>query len=789
MKTIGDYKLFQFLGKGTYGEIYLAKKGNDPQLYAAKILDKKRMDGPKMNKYFEREIRINQELNHPNIVKFYEKLNDDNNYYLIVEYCNGGNLSQCMQKYLSVYKEPFSIEIVQHFMRQIISAFCHIHSLGIIHRDIKLDNILLSFDNEEDIKKLNLLNSKIKVIDFGVATKLDEEEYAFTAVGTPLTMDPLILKKYMNAGGVDKLQGYNEKADIWSLGTIFYQLLTGQRMYTFSTMQEFMKKVEEGTYVVPINKNFSKEVISFLNCMLQHNPDDRVSVQNLAQHKFITDNVNSFTKTDLKQIFHKIDKDGNMIIKMGDAEIIEKFNVAKKISSKESKDKKENEDLGKKGSLNKANTYEEEDYTFAAGIYNANTQDDNNRANSEKINVQRKNVKRYTDNKYANNQLQELTKIEEEMKQTEIKDREDEERKRLEREKREKEERETEIREKEKREKNIINEKEEAKLYIKGLLDEYNAAKGYFNKNGLTHQEQDATRKYNCLENILKEFEQATKINYESLPKPITPEYIYNCPVQKRNAIFKEIIDDYKKRKVDLELSIKNEILKYQKLDSETFALIKNEVISKLENDRKKVEKYKKVIEAIEDRYNNKWTPAPEITKDKKFGEYEKISFEGCVYKLIIHPTKTNYYNSSNNLVLRLTMKINEDKKYYGDIKIINFGDFEDDISWHLNENEWNNLSNYFINVDFFLDAVFKGNQKINVNNLKENQRLKISYPIPFLNQPEKAFINLDIRIIMPEGKKIITKEVREIINIKKNFLPFDGKSPYTNEIPRLFSK
>ena len=204
MKTIGDYKLFQFLGKGTYGEIYLAKKGNDPQLYAAKILDKKRMDGPKMNKYFEREIRINQELNHPNIVKFYEKLNDDNNYYLIVEYCNGGNLSQCMQKYLSVYKEPFSIEIVQHFMRQIISAFCHIHSLGIIHRDIKLDNILLSFDNEEDIKKLNLLNSKIKVIDFGVATKLDEEEYAFTAVGTPLTMDPLILKKYMNAGGVDK---------------------------------------------------------------------------------------------------------------------------------------------------------------------------------------------------------------------------------------------------------------------------------------------------------------------------------------------------------------------------------------------------------------------------------------------------------------------------------------------------------------------------------------------------------------------------------------------------------
>ena len=63
------------------------------------------------------------------------------------------------------------------------------------------------------------------------------------------------------------------------------------------------------------------------------------------------------------------------------------------------------------------------------------------------------------------------------------------------------------------------------------------------------------------MENILKQFEQDTKINYESLPKPITPEYIYNCPVQKRNAIFKEIIDDYKKRKVDLELSIGDFVL------------------------------------------------------------------------------------------------------------------------------------------------------------------------------------------------------------------------------------
>jgi len=75
-------------------------------------------------------------------------------------------------------------------------------------------------------------------------------------------------------------------------------------------MAELMKKVEEGNYVIPINKNFFNESISFLNCMLQFNPDDRISVQNLAQHKFITQNVKTFTKVNLDKIFYKIDKEG-----------------------------------------------------------------------------------------------------------------------------------------------------------------------------------------------------------------------------------------------------------------------------------------------------------------------------------------------------------------------------------------------------------------------------------------------------------------------------------------------
>ena len=193
MKTIKEYKLVKFLGKGAFGEIYLAQKLDNQQLYAAKVLDKKRMDSPKLKKYLDREIAILQKLDHPNIVKFYEQFDDKDNYYIIIEYCNGGNLLENLKKYIEIYNEPFSIEIIQHLMREIIRAFGHIHSNRIIHRDIKLQNILLSYDNENDKKDFNLMKAKVKIIDFGVAIEITPDGYAYTRLGSVKTMDPLIL--------------------------------------------------------------------------------------------------------------------------------------------------------------------------------------------------------------------------------------------------------------------------------------------------------------------------------------------------------------------------------------------------------------------------------------------------------------------------------------------------------------------------------------------------------------------------------------------------------------------
>jgi serine/threonine protein kinase len=744
------------------------------------------MDSPTMQKYLDGEISILKELSNPYIVKFYDKLNDDNNYYIFMEYCNGGTLSENLVKYLNVYNEPFSIEIIQYFMRQIISAFCHIHSKGIIHRDIKLTNILLSFDDENDIKNLNLMKGIIKIIDFGVATKLGEDKYAYTVIGSPSNMDPLILKKYLKAGGYEKLQGYNEKADVWSLGVIFYQLLSGQNMFSFNSREEFLKNIEEGNYYVPINKNFSKEAISFLNCMLQYEADDRISVQNLAQHDFIVNNVSSFTMPNFEKISYKIGKRGLQINFKLNESISKEFNSAKAINQMKNK----SDNFVSKNPLNRANTYDEGGFVFSGDIF-ANEKNKTDRKNSvgdidtnKPVEDPQIALKRFSDgNTPIINpiQVQQLTKIEEELMETIKLDKDNTGKKQSLKESKRIESQE--IKEKNK------GEREQAKLYINGLLDEYKAVKEYFNKNGLTKQEQDATEKCNKIQTLLESFEKDSNIDFESLPKPITPEYLYNCPTEKRNAIFQDIINQYNEKKTDLEANIRQSILTYKKVDKATFQLIKKDIMAKLESEKSRVEKYRQIIELFQQRCDDIWTPPPEITKNVEFGKFEKITFEGCIYKMIIHTSKNNYYTNYNNrFTIKLNMKINEEKNYYGDVNILSYGDFEKEITWNLKENEWKNLSNYFINVDFYMDNDFKLNQKINISKIKDEKQLRVSYPISFLNQPEAAIINFDIKIIMPEGKKI-TVGKREYINITKNFAPFEGKSPYTNEIPKLFLK
>ena len=305
MMKLDEYTLTQFLGKGTFGEVYLTRKDGSNNLYATKRMDRTMVDNPRYKKYFNNEISILKILsNNNNIIHLEKKKETVHNYYLIMEYCNGGSLQQCLRRYKESYHQPFSEEIVQHLMRQIVGAVKHIHSNGIIHRDLKLDNILVNFQNRKDYDDVNLLKAQIKIIDFGFASSKDDPEWNKTAIGSPLNMDPLILKKFNSGRAETKDSYYDEKADIWSLGALCYQMLIGHSPFDAYNMQELAEKVEEGTYSVPTN--LSREVVSFLNGMLQYDPKRRLNAEQLSKHAFLTKNYTQFQHINTNLISRKV---------------------------------------------------------------------------------------------------------------------------------------------------------------------------------------------------------------------------------------------------------------------------------------------------------------------------------------------------------------------------------------------------------------------------------------------------------------------------------------------------
>ena len=291
MQLIDDVTLIKSLGKGSFGEVFLSTKKGRKEYFATKKIDRKLADKPNLIKYFQNEIDILTQINHPNIVKLEEMKKSKDHYYIVMEYINGGGLSNCLKKYMKKHNNAaFPEEIVQYLMKQIIEALYYLHSRKIIHRDIKLDNIMVNFDSDSDKENLNMMKAKIKIIDFGFATHLEKTNVTFSAVGSPINMDPIILNKFSKRR--DPNLGYDTKADIWSTGTVCYELLIGKAVFDASTMNDLIDKVETGNYSVP--KTVSKEVISFLNGMLLYDSNCRLSAEELLKHPFLTKDVSNF---------------------------------------------------------------------------------------------------------------------------------------------------------------------------------------------------------------------------------------------------------------------------------------------------------------------------------------------------------------------------------------------------------------------------------------------------------------------------------------------------------------
>ena len=308
---VEDITLIKSVGKGSFGEVFLASRKGTDQMYAVKKVSKSLVLQEKVKKYFNNEIYILKQVNHPNIIKLYEIKQTLNNFYLVFDLCNGGGLSNCLEKYMKQNKKPFTQEIAQSIIRQLVSGLQYLHNNKILHRDLKLDNVLLHFNSEEDKNNFNLLKAQVKIIDFGFARYLENDSLAQSVLGSPINMDPQILAKMRK---IDNNQsfGYDQKADIWSLGTICYELLIGVPPFDATSYEELVSKIQKGNYKIPKNLKLSKEAISFINGMLKYNPEQRLSIDQLANHNFLIKNVKDFKEIDLTKAA-KVDQKTDLV--------------------------------------------------------------------------------------------------------------------------------------------------------------------------------------------------------------------------------------------------------------------------------------------------------------------------------------------------------------------------------------------------------------------------------------------------------------------------------------------
>ena len=313
---LSDLRIGKKLGNGAFGEVFESKIVGSDVIYATKKLDKsKYMKNPKAYRYLENEINILKSIEHENIIKLYNSDLEDRKFkYLITEYCNGGDLENILEHYMKEKNRPFSEEEVQYIMRQIVSGIKYLHSkssnkLEIIHRDLKLENILLHFDNEDDRINKRILKAKIKIIDFGFARYL-KDELAGSVVGSAMFMDPKILFK-LNKMDFSNDFGYDTKVDIYSLGIICFYLLTGHSLFDVQTMEDLVRETKKGK--LKISVDLSKEAISFLNYMLRYDPKKRLNIDQLSKHKFITNKVKDFTRIDRSKL-EKTNLEGSQLV-------------------------------------------------------------------------------------------------------------------------------------------------------------------------------------------------------------------------------------------------------------------------------------------------------------------------------------------------------------------------------------------------------------------------------------------------------------------------------------------
>ncbi|RDA83722.1 hypothetical protein CP532_0230 [Ophiocordyceps camponoti-leonardi (nom. inval.)] len=324
-RSIGQFAIDREIGKGSFAQVYMGWHTETKAAVAIKSVELARLN-KKLKENLYGEIQILKALRHPHIVALHDCVESSTHINLIMEYCELGDLSLLIKKREKLITHPATHDmarkypvapnsglhevVIRHFLKQLCSALQFLRRANYVHRDVKPQNLLLlpsqAFRSQRAFHIMSASQDSLipvaglaslpmlKLADFGFARVLPSTSLADTLCGSPLYMAPEILR----------YERYDAKADLWSVGTVLYEMITGRPPFRARNHVELLRKIEAAEDVIkfPREVTVSSDLKTLVRALLKRNPLERMNFEALFIQTVVTEDIPGLVEDDVPKL-------------------------------------------------------------------------------------------------------------------------------------------------------------------------------------------------------------------------------------------------------------------------------------------------------------------------------------------------------------------------------------------------------------------------------------------------------------------------------------------------------